>query len=298
MKRLQSFFSFSRSERLGIVLPAILLMLLVIVRFSMSLWVHPDELNASQQQRLAVAYNDWKTKTTGLAGGTTNTESSTEASLFTFDPNTLDSAGFIRLGMPQRAVKGLLNWRRHNKHFYKPEDLKPLYHLPEDVYARLEPYIQIRDQVPYERSGFTSSFAPIPDVLDLNSADSTLLDRGVPGIGATLARKIIQRRASLGGFLRHEQLLEVYRFPDTTFQRIKSKLRINAAEVRRMDLNASTLGQMTSHPYIGEQMAKNIILYREGIKQYTSVEQLRQVPLMNEEIYRKIAPYFRVSTSD
>jgi DNA uptake protein ComE-like DNA-binding protein len=297
MKRLLAFFSFARAERLGIVLPAILLMLLVLVRFSMSLWAHPDEVDAAQQQRLLVAYDDWKAKNAvEVTSGPTGARA--DGALFAFDPNTLDSAGFIRLGMPPRAVKGLLNWRRHNKHFYKPEDLKPLYNLPEDVYARLEPYIRIQDTTPYGKSGFTSSFAPIPDVIDLNSADSTLLDRGVPGIGAILSRKIVQRRAALGGFIKHEQLLEVYRFPDTTFQRIKGKLHINATDVRRMDLNTSTLSQLASHPYIGEQMAKNIVLYREGIKHYESVEQLRQVPLMNEEIYRKIAPYFRVSTSE
>ncbi len=263
----------------------------------MSLWAHPDELDAAQQQRLLLAYNDWKAKN---KSGITSVDSGfpTDASLFAFDPNTLDSAGFIRLGMPERAVKGLLNWRRHNKYFYKPEDLKPLYNLPEEVYARLEPYIQIQEKAPYGKPGFTSSFTPIPDVIDLNTADTTLLDRGVPGIGAVLAHKIFQRRVALGGFIRHEQLLEVYRFPDTTFRRIKEKLRINAGEVRKMDLNTTTLAQLTAHPYIGDKLAANILLYKEGIKHYESIEQLRQVPLMNEEIYRKIAPYFRVSISD
>ncbi|MBS1783775.1 MAG: helix-hairpin-helix domain-containing protein, partial [Bacteroidetes bacterium] len=57
-------------------------------------------------------------------------------------------------------------------------------------------------------------------------------------------------------------------------------------------LNTATLHELKSHPYIGEKMAQHIILYRDGLGHYTEIEQLRQVPLMNEEIYRKIAPYF------
>jgi DNA uptake protein ComE-like DNA-binding protein len=38
-------------------------------------------------------------------------------------------------------------------------------------------------------------------------------------------------------------------------------------------------------------MAKNILLLRKGLNKYENIGQLRQVPLMNEEKYRKIAAY-------
>jgi len=43
-------------------------------------------------------------------------------------------------------------------------------------------------------------------VIDLNGVDSATLVR-LRGIGPTLAHKIIDRRAALGGFVQHEQLL-------------------------------------------------------------------------------------------
>jgi DNA uptake protein ComE-like DNA-binding protein len=293
-----AFLSFSRVERLGFAVLSGLLLLLIIIRLTMSSWVSPPSLNTAEQARLNAAYLAWKESEASNNTVVAGADLPTEVTLFPFDPNTLDSAGFLRLGMPQRAVKSLMNWRRHNKHFYKPEDLKPLYNLPEDVYARLEPYIRIGTTNESDNSGnrysFNNSFPAIPDIIDLNTADSALLDRGVPGIGATLSHKILQRRTALGGFIKHEQLLEVYKFPDTTFQKIKAKLRINPATVRKIDLNTATLAQMSAHPYIGEKVAANILMYRDGIKHYERVEQLRQVPLMNEEIYRKIAPYFKV----
>lgn len=294
-KALVALASFSRVERLAYSVFIIFLLIVLIVRATISLWANPKDVDAQLQARLQSEYLAWQAKEatgTGVAYAA-NTESS---ELFAFDPNTLDSVGFIRLGIPPRAVKGLLNWRRHNKHFYKPEDLKPLYNLPEDVYARLAPYIRIEDSRGEETysNSFRNSFPDIPAIIDLNTADSATLDRGLPGVGATLSHRIIERRTALGGFIKVEQIQEVYKFPDSTFQKMKEKLRINPASVKKMHLNTTMLAQMSAHPYVGEKVAKNILMYRDGIKRYESVEQLRQVPLMNEEIYRKIAPYFTV----
>jgi DNA uptake protein ComE-like DNA-binding protein len=294
---LASYFTFTRVERLGIAALTLLLIVLVIMRFTINLWAHPSEANVEASARLNKAWQEYQLKEDSLRlayNGPSN-QTTGEASLFSFDPNTLDSDGFIRLGMPAKAVKGLLNWRRHGKHFYKPEDLKPLYNLPAETYAALEPYIHISGgERAYSDHAAYSPFPAVPDVIDLNTADSGLLDRGIRGIGATLARKIVQRRTALGGYYRHEQLLEVYRFPDSTYQVLRTKLRIDPSQVKRMNLNTADLAQMSNHPYIGERTAKNILMYRDGIRHYERIEQLREVPLMNEEIYRKIAPYFTV----
>ena len=267
--------------------------------FAISALVRPAAgISAAEEARMMAAYDRWRRASDSMAAGQMPQLMPESGALFAFDPNTLDSEGFIRLGMPVRAVKGLLRWRAAGKHFYQAEDLKPLYNLPEEVYARLAPFVQIADNRGLvglsDRKGPGYAWGPIPDVIDLNRADSALLDRGLPGIGATLTHRIIQRRAALGGFVSAAQLLEVYKFEDTTFRKLEAKLKIDPASVRKLSLNTATLEQLSAHPYVGEKMAKNIILYRDGIKQYERISQLRQVPLMNEEIYRKIAPYFKV----
>jgi len=66
---------------------------------------------------------------------------------------------------------------------------------------------------------------------------------------------------------------------------------INAASAKKIYINRATIEELQVHPYIGEKIAKNIVLLRQGLKHFDNMEQLRQVPLMNEENYRKIAPY-------
>ena len=300
MKRIAAAYTeLSRVERMALVALVSALLVFLLVRMTLSWWVHPPD-DAAQNKQLAAQWTAFSASHhTQSEFATDNNPEAAPTALFAFDPNTLDSAGFIQLGMPPKAIKGLLNWRAHGKHFYAKEDLKPLYNLPQAEYERLAPYIAIaaapRNNAPYYNHEFANNnYPPLPDKIDLNTADSALLDRGVRGIGAVLAHKIIARRNALGGFLKPEQLLEVYHFPDSTFQQLKTKLVIDAGEVRMMNLNTVSLEQLKAHPYIGEKTGQNILLYRGLIKKFDNVEQLRQAPLMNEEIYRKIAPYFEV----
>lgn len=125
-KAIAALASFSRVERLALAVFSALLLILIVIRCSLSIWVRPKEPDAALRARLQTEYLAWQAKEAanpdaGLAAGSTAT---INAEPFAFDPNTLDSAGFIRLGMPPRAVKGLLRWRKW-KRFNKAEDLKP-----------------------------------------------------------------------------------------------------------------------------------------------------------------------------
>lgn len=286
-----SFFRLPRRERTGFAVLMLLLLLLLAIYVLMPLFVHPPKRNEAEDKRLAAAWQ--AIKNTGDAEAA-NPEDDIAASLFAFDPNTLDSVGFRRLGLSAKAVKGLMSWRSHGKHFYKAEDLKPLYNLPPEDYERIAPYITIAggERTPYEHKEWSSSYPAIPAIVDVNTTDTTTLDRAVRGVGATIARKIIAKRNALGGYIRFEQITEGMRLPDSTIAALREKIRIDAGRVRRIPVNTATLAHLSAHPYIGEKIAKGIVQLREGYGgKYSSMEQLRQAPLMTEEIYRKIAPY-------
>lgn len=292
MNWLKSYFSSSTLERRGIV--ALLVLLFVLVLAYMNL---PYLINAPKPQTdpaLTAAFRDYiaqqPTRNNYGLLDRFDTTNLANAALFPFDPNTLDSTGFLRLGLRPKTVRMLLNWRRKGKIFYKKEDLKPLYTLKQKEYETLEPYINITSVSRHSRYAPFQQ-APLPDKIDLNTTDSATIVR-LNGIGPTLAHKIIKQRNALGGFVKHEQLAEIYRFPDTTFGMLRQRLVIDLQKVKRFKLNAVSLEELKAHPYLGDEVAKNIIIFRDGLKRYDNIEQLRQVPLMNEEIYRKIAPYF------
>lgn len=279
----KSFFSFSRKERIGIM--GLLSLIVLIFIISIGIRNYSESSNRLDEEKLNLAWQQLQKNKTA-----DSLVKETSEQLFYFDPNSLDSLGFIRLGLSSKTTHYLLNWRSKGKHFYQKEDLKSLYSLSEEDYQRIAPFIQIKEATKSDYDYPNEKLAPLPDHLNLNRVDSATLVR-LKGIGPFIAHKIIEQRNSLGGFLKQEQLLELYKFPDSTYQYLKEKLTIDPKEVRKIGLNSSSEADLARHPYIGEKMAKNIILLRSGLKKYDKIEQLRQVPLMNEEKYRKIAAY-------
>jgi DNA uptake protein ComE-like DNA-binding protein len=281
-----SFFNFSRKEQFGIIGLIFLICLILGISFFIRNFIEPK--TNINEEKLNIAWQ--KLQSQQKIEITNDTISASISEPFYFDPNTIDSMGLIQLGLSAKTTRYLINWRNKGKHFYQKEDLKPLYSLSESDYNRLAPYIHIKESVGSNKYTAYAKLAPLPAHINLNKTDSATLVR-LNGIGPILAHKILERRRSLGGFLRHEQLLEIFKFPDSTYHYLKEKLSINPLEIERIKLNTCSEEQLAQHPYIGQQMAKNILLLRKGLNKYENIGQLRQVPLMNEEKYRKIAAY-------
>ena len=55
-----------------------------------------------------------------------NTVIETKFALFEFDPNTLDATGWKRLGLRDKTINTLLNYRNKGGKFRKPEDIRKI----------------------------------------------------------------------------------------------------------------------------------------------------------------------------
>lgn len=153
--------SFTRMERMGIVALSLLLAILIVVKATMHLWVTPPpnaatkELNEAwvrYQQEHTVEQPAKGTYVVNTDSNKTITHHSQPAQpktpvatkLFYFDPNTLDSLGFRKLGLREKTTAILLHWRAKGKIFYKAEDLKRVYTLKPEEYERIAPYVRIK----------------------------------------------------------------------------------------------------------------------------------------------------------
>lgn len=295
----KSFFRFNRAERYGALALGIGLVGLLAVRVALPYFVHPPETDKAELARLNAKYEAWLAENATVEKDGSywrKPEPTVEVVLAPFDPNTIDSMGIRRLGLPGFVARSWLNWRdKYGKVFYSAEEVGEIRALKAEDFNRIKPFIRISAVRP-ERKPYGSRFEKYvpPEFVDITTADTTLLDRAIPGVGPYIARRIIEKRDALGGYLSIEQVLEGLRLPDSTAQNLRKKLRIFPEKIRKLSLNRSSFEQLKKHPYIGEKMAKNILDFREALGKYESVEQLRQVPLMNGEIFRKIAPYFTV----
>ena len=135
--------------------------------------------------------------------------------------------------------------------------------------------------------------AKTDEMVELNSADTTRL-KMLRGIGSGYAKMIVAYREKLGGFYAVSQLLEVYKFPDETYQKIKHQLSVDTTLIRKIKVNETTVKELKSHPYISYYQALSIVENRElqPEMRYNSLYDMVVDEALKEEDILRVAPYF------
>ena len=294
----KDYFVFTKKERIGII---------TILFFLIGIWFLPKAFSPAYQtdnQKLAA----FKGQITALqredsilalniSGDSINGNANAGA-LFFFDPNTLPHSEWKKLGLQNKTIATILNYTGKGGRFRKPEDLSKIYGLKKADYERLLPYIRI---AAINESRFEEHYSEKPKQieqkfvkpLDINIADSNAFI-ALPGIGSTLANRIVNFRQKLGGFYSVSQIAEVYGVADSVFQKISSKLQCNGAAIHKININTATLDELKAHPYIKYKLANAVIQYRTQHGNYASIEALKQIQLISDSVFKKIEPYLNV----
>lgn len=228
----------------------------------------------------------------------------TKYEMFEFDPNSLSFENWVKLGIRDRTIKTIQNYLSKGGHFYKKEDLKKIYGFSSTDYERLCPFIKIystkedystknNKNSAFEKSNYPENIKYNPVNIDINLADSFAFI-SLPGIGSKLANRIIQFREKLGGFYSINQLAEVYALPDSTFQKIKTKLIFANNLIEKFNINTASKDEMKNHPYFKWALANAIVEYRTQHGPYMKIEDLLKINLISEEVLEKLKSYIKV----
>jgi competence protein comEA helix-hairpin-helix repeat region len=220
--------------------------------------------------------------------------------LFDFDPNTLDSGGFVALGLKPFVAKNIVNYRNKGGRFRRADDFARVYGLLPADFARLKPYIHIADtkenksdlqatQTIDKQAENASRKVENNIVVELNTADTAAL-RQLHGIGSYYARQIVYYRDKLGGYYSVDQLLEIKNFPVQTFERIKNNLTVDPALIKKINVNWATVEKLNRHPYLNFYQSKAIFELRKKQK-LQSIDDFRQISDFSDEDLKKLENY-------
>lgn len=299
---LKNYFDFNRGERIGIlVVIAIIIFVLAlpnlikvtlkdnneeflrftkdIEKFEKSLKDVSDSLNEArrldfQQMDRSVAEN--------------------KLTPFAFNPNLLPSAQWSKMGLKDWQIKVIKNYEAKGGKFYKKEDFKRMFCISPSEYEILEPYISI----PEQKNEYADRKPEIKEVkkrvlVDLNTADSvTLLT--LYGIGPSFAKRIIKYRNLLGGFYSKMQLLEVYGLDQDRLDKIVDYCAVSPDGIKKININTIKTEELKKHPYFDYYTAKAIVDQRVILKKYTSIQQIKEIPLIHDELFNKIKNYLTI----
>lgn len=306
-----SYFSFTKKERHGIIALLIGILSLILLPFTYSLVIQPKTTDISQfeEEITALQIKIDTTKKFELKNfdedkyknyyqpNNKNFSPAFTGQMSYFDPNTLSAEGWEKMGIKEKTIQTIQKYLSKGGKFYQPKDIEKIWGLRPDEIERLQPYIQIHQNETatnnftnkkYEKPFYT------PTSIDINTADTSALI-ALPGIGSKLAQRIITFREKLGGFYKPEQIAETFGLPDSIYQKIKSRFTINNIEIKKININTTTIEQLKTHPYIRYNIGNAIIQYRNQHGNFNAVEDIKKIVLIDEETYNKIAPYLTIN---
>ncbi|MEX0636754.1 MAG: helix-hairpin-helix domain-containing protein [Ferruginibacter sp.] len=310
-KLFYSILYFTRKEKRGALFLLILIAMLCSIPFLIAIWYRNEASNHknydSKIAQLSKQSAAQKNKTYSFEQREYDKRKyppyqkpaytpKTKGVLFEFDPNTLEEEGWKKLGLRDKTISTILNFRNKGGRFRKSDDIGKIWGLFPDEAERLKPFVRIATT---NQPDFKNTYKPYKAyekpaiaIVDINAADTISL-MALPGIGAKLSARILQFRNKLGGFHSIEQVKETYALHDSIFQKIMPYLSLNTA-LTPININEANIDQLKAHPYIRYYLANAIVQYRLQHGAYQSVEDIKKIMIIDKESFVKMAPYLTV----
>ena len=126
----------------------------------------------------------------------------------------------------------------------------------------------------------------IGEFVDLNKADTAELVR-IPGIGPVYAKMIVDYRNKLGGFHSVAQLRDLEALPEG----LGDWVYVSAPPAAMLNVNALSLTELRSHPYLSFYQAKAIVELRKREGDIRSIRQLLFLEEFTEADIERLKPY-------
>lgn len=279
----KEYFVFSRKERNGAIVLAV-----VIVALMISPYFIPDRpLSATEKQLLAEKATLPERSPvvfTGTLGNSTNRVryDKPETPLFYFDPNTLSIDGWVKLGISGRTAQTIGKYRSKGGKFKKPEDLAKIYGLRQSDLNRLLSYVRIEVQpassvqVPRQRL--------IPDSLQTYKSSYSSPSAAISNATNNYTEV---------------ELLQHERKKDEASHRppVRKYLNNMGYEGKPVDLNKADSLELMQLPGIGSKLAARILKFRNGLGGFYSVDQVREVYGLPQELYGRLHPLLQCDSS-
>ncbi len=325
-KFLTSYFYYSRGERNGIIVLAVL---------SLSFLMLPNIYIFLNKKTNSIA--DFAAFEREIASFAVQTASDTEGDisvnrkdepvLFSFNPNNVTKEALIQLGLSPKVALTLVHFREKGGRFFKKEDFKKIYGIQERDYERLEDYIELGDKGNYSYRAFDNTYKDYgsknePHRIELKPFDPNIAtENELLGLGLEEKTvKVLLKYREKGGYFRtKEDLKKIYNLSDIDYLRISSFFQIldnqtiaqgyvpnlqNKENVKHtltkeqvpLDFNKASEDDLLQLRGIGRTFALRIFEHRERLGGYSSLNQLKEVYGLPDSTILSIMPYLRLTT--
>jgi competence ComEA-like helix-hairpin-helix protein len=141
----KSYTSFTRAERMGLILLSIILIVLIVIKATMHIWLRSRHDDLKDQQMMAAweyvqKRNEQKTYLKVIDDAAIDNPVSSE----TININTADSAALVELkGIGPATAHRIMEYRRQGGRFSDLEAFRHLCRMPHKTLEKLRPHLRL-----------------------------------------------------------------------------------------------------------------------------------------------------------
>ena len=284
IQEIKDYLTFSTSERNGILVLSGILFLVLLYYFLSPLLIKPESIDPRIMQQkmnaLLAAYDSSSAQQHGIHPDSIR--------YFKFNPNKLSKEKWLQLGLTEDQVRVIKNYENAGGKFYNKKDVKKIYSISDEIYVRLEPWIDLPEES-YQQEPTFQKKEQEPLLIEINTADSAELTK-LYGIGPAFASRIISYRKLLGGYYTKAQLLEVYGMDEERFQGFQENITVDPNRIAKIHILEADFKEILRHPYISYPLTKYFCNERDSLKT-NGLKHLMQFKGMHDSLFQKITPY-------
>ena len=284
---IKEYFNFSKREQNGMLVLFFILLVLIGANIFVS-------MHKSNQK---VDFSDFETEIDSfLVYQQTHFD---DSELFAFDPNTASREDLLRLGLSPKSVNGIMNYREKGYKFYKPEDITRVRPLKPEEYEIIKDYIVI-EKSSYSYKQYNRDY-PCQNgehtethLFDFDPNTATKEELELLGFKSWQADNILKYRSKGGKFKQPSDITKMHGIDKDFAEKLIPYIKIESqAQTANYDIliniNTASATDFQKLKGIGEAYSKRIVAYREKLGGFVSIEQLREVYGMTDELFKSIS---------
>jgi DNA uptake protein ComE-like DNA-binding protein len=293
MKIFKSHFWYNKSQRNGIFLLVLLILLLQIFIYTDVFSsgkindVNQPELLAFQSQidsLKAIEIENRKPK------------------IYPFNPNYITDYKGEQLGMSLMEIDRLLAFRKTNKFVNSKNEFQKVTKVSDSLLDKISTYFKFPDWVVKRseqnaKSSITSTkvknsyLKKTISTTDINKATAEDL-RTISGIGPAFSERIIKYRSKLQGFSFETQINEVWGLDKEVAEKVVLIFKIiEKPTIKKVNVNTVTFKELLINPYIDYELCKKILNYRDEVAELQDISELKNIDDFPLKLYDRIVLY-------
>jgi competence ComEA-like helix-hairpin-helix protein len=202
-----------------------------------------------------------------------------------FNPNELTMEEWMQFGLSEKQATIVLKYTKRGIH--SNDELQKIKFIPKQTFDNIKDFTQYPTS---DKEARTQQNMSSPKLVNANEASEEELMK-IKGLGPFYARQILKYQQQLGGFVRKEQILEVWKMTPEIYAQIQAQLSCEGSAIRKLSINQATAEELQAHPYLNWNQANSIVKMRMQKGGFKSIEDIRESVIIDEETFEKVRPY-------